>query len=132
MWSHYGDSHKGIALRFRSEETNPFFGRAQEVSYQTERPVVNVFTDSSDDLMTKSLLTKADFWSYEEEWRIIDHDTGPGLKQFEPDDLDGVIFGAKIDEDLKNKIEGWIEGKPIEKFQATIDPQSFRVVINAI
>ncbi len=109
MWSHYADSHRGICLRFQASSTTPFFGRAQRVSYQSERPTLNLVRDTIDEKVQKALLTKADYWSYEAEWRIIDHDAGPGVRQFPPELLDGVILGARISDTDKQKVLGWLE-----------------------
>jgi hypothetical protein len=134
MWSHYADSHRGICLRFQASSTTPFFGRAQRVLYQVERPVLNLIHDSPGHQSEKALLTKADFWSYEEEWRIVEHEAGPGVHKFPSELLDGVILGARISQGNRESILSWLRQRPTptEIFQAQIDPAKFRLQIAAL
>lgn len=133
MWSHYTSAHRGVCIRFKAKRTTPFFGRAQQVSYSDARPVLNLVRDVEGDgseLARKTLLTKADFWSYEQEWRIIEHDLGPGLHRFDPAELlDGVILGANIRPDHKSKILEWVESRwmKIAVFEARVDATYFRL-----
>lgn len=99
MWSHYADCHRGICLGFNGVETNPFFGRAQQVSYQEHYPVANLIKDHPGSYQDKVILTKASFWAYEREWRIIEHERGSGVYRFDKKDLKQVIFGVKTSRD---------------------------------
>ncbi len=96
LWSHYAAGHTGLCLKFRGDDGAPLFGRAQAVEYSNTYPQVDPVLDSSDRLVDALLLTKAQEWAYEEEWRIIDHQTGSGLKTFPSDCLVGVILGAAM------------------------------------
>lgn len=129
MWSHYADSHRGICLRFRVDPTQPFFMRAFDVKYQAERPILDVIRDNPEQQVSKALLTKADYWSYEEEWRIIEHEKGPGQYRYPPTLLDGIVLGAKISSEDKAKVLGWVEqsASPIEVTQARFHPDLFRI-----
>lgn len=130
MWSHYADSHRGICLRFKASSTTPFFGRAQCVTYQAARPKLNLILDSPEVQNEKALLKKADFWSYEEEWRIIEHDLGPGVHSFPPELLDGVILGARISANDKQRVFEWTSDKPnLEVLQAKFSSSDFRLEI---
>jgi hypothetical protein len=131
MWSHYADSHRGICLRFRAFSTTPFFGKAQRVIYQSARPKLNVVLDSHETQSEKALLTKADFWSYEEEWRIVEYEPGPGIHQFPPELLDGIILGAKISPTDRQKVLGWaaMRGNSFEILQAQFSDSEFRLNI---
>jgi hypothetical protein len=50
----------------------------------------------SEDLLEQVFLHKADFWSYEEEWRMLDQRAGPGLHTFPSEALTGIIIGAEM------------------------------------
>lgn len=132
MWSHYADSHRGICLRFRASSTTPFFGRAQRVVYQVQRPALNVMHDTPHIQSEKALLTKADFWSYEEEWRIVEHDGGPGIHKFPRELLDTVILGAHISPEDQGKVLKWIEQRTTETnvLQTQVDAKNFRLRIS--
>ncbi|MBI5437013.1 MAG: DUF2971 domain-containing protein [Nitrosomonadales bacterium] len=69
MWSHYANEHKGVCIGFDTRKS--LFRLAWQVKYQEEFPIVRRPTDSDEILLAKTLLTKADCWSYEKEWRII-------------------------------------------------------------
>jgi hypothetical protein len=132
MWSHYSDSHRGICLRFRASSEMPFFGRAQKVRYQAKRPQLNPIRDSRHLGAEKALLTKADFWSYEEEWRIIEYEAGPGIQTFPPEQLDGIILGTRMSAEDSNRVRGWISERSqqgIELLQARTDESEFRIGI---
>ena len=105
MWSHYSNGHSGFCLEF--DANNNFFGRSQEISYQKEYPNVNFFMSSQWEKTQAMLLTKADHWYYEHEWRIIDHNKGPGIKHFPAESLTGVIIGCSMSEENRRKIIKW-------------------------
>lgn len=75
---------------------------AQPVDYHEERPVIGLIGDR-ENTMEKALLHKASYWAYEEEWRVI-RVNRPGLHGFEPEALDAIIFGAKIDPATEGRI----------------------------
>lgn len=134
MWSHYGASHTGVALRFRPRPLLRAFGVAFPIHYSAERPTVVVGADSKLEVLQKMLLTKADFWEYEREWRFIGWREGAGLRQFPPDALDGIILGAKVSEADAALVRGWISERdagPIEVLRARLDPQLFRIDVGA-
>lgn len=93
MWAHYADCHAGICIGFDGASTNTFFGRAQSVSYSSAYPVVNIIRDHPKSFHEKGVLTKADFWAYEKEWRIIEHEKGAGVYQFNVNDMEEIVFG---------------------------------------
>jgi len=68
MWSHYAENHQGICLEFRTDN-NSLFILAQEVIYRSEYPrwvPQNLF-----EIAREMILTKAEDWSYEREFRLI-------------------------------------------------------------
>lgn len=127
MWSHYADCHRGICLRFKA--ASPFFGKAQPVIYQANRPALNPIKDTPVEAADKALLTKADFWNYEAEYRIIDHRNGPGLRTFPGALLDAVILGIQISDLSRTRILEWASRRrePIEVQQARMDQKMFRI-----
>jgi hypothetical protein len=127
MWSHYSTSHTGICLRFKVLAEKPFFVQALPVRYQAERPVLDLINDDAHAQSTKALLTKADYWSYEKEWRIIEHDKGPGVHIFPPALLDGIILGAATSKDDRALVRKWIVERrlPTELLQARFHEQLY-------
>lgn len=132
MWSHYANAHKGVCFRFRATRDFPFFARAQPVEYKSQRPVINLIRDSPQAQVDKAVLTKADFWSYENEWRIVEHDLGPGVHRFPPETLDGIVFGAKCEPAWIQKVKVLVSGRNIELLQAHFSKHEFRIHIERL
>ena len=93
MWSHYASSHRGICLVFAGEMFSNDVVKPITYPSNNEYPKGDVFTSSKDEERAAVLLTKAEHWEYEREWRIIDSD-GPGYHTIPPNWLTGIIFGC--------------------------------------
>lgn len=104
MWSHYTDGHKGICLEFKSIANKPFFVIAQKMKYESKYSKPNMLRSSPEETMQAILLTKSKDWKYEKEWRIINHDNGPGVYNFPAELLTSVILGCSIPEENKSLI----------------------------
>jgi hypothetical protein len=130
MWSHYASSHRGICLRFRAQGGSSF-SRARKVFYSAERPVLNLIRDTRAEQIDKALLTKADFWSYEQEWRIIDPIRKSGAHSYSMEELDGIIFGARISPSDKEAVIAWVGDRrsEVELLDAAFDSTKFRLVV---
>lgn len=120
LWSHYADSHRGFCLEF--DASTDIFGHAMKVAYQTEYPVIE-FTESDDDEnLKRSVLTKAKFWAYEREYRLVSIEPGEPLTlpivdhifQFPPSLLTGVIFGCQMPQADMDLIKEWSGGRAAE------------------
>jgi hypothetical protein len=105
MWSHYSEGHTGFCLKF--DANNEFFGRSQKITYSKNYPNVNFFANTQLEKTQAMLLTKAQHWDYEKEWRIIDYKEGSGIKHFPEKHLIGVIIGCHMLEGNKQKIIKW-------------------------
>tara|TARA_B100000965_G_scaffold402376_1_gene428180 strand:- start:937 stop:1704 length:768 start_codon:yes stop_codon:yes gene_type:complete len=118
MWSHYANSHEGFCLEFA--EANEFIARAQQIRYSDTYPEVNPINQSDEERLFRALLTKSDHWKYEQEWRIIEYETGPGVKTFPSEILHGVIFGCRMTDKNKVRIREWCDGRkqPVKFYQA--------------
>lgn len=133
LWAHYAAGHSGLCLQFRATSDAPFFGRAQPVAYSTAYPQVDPVLDSPDHLVEALILTKASAWAYEEEWRIIDHQTCPGLKTFPAELLVGVILGATMRPDDRQYVAGLLEKRlqPVRLYEAVVGEGTFALTIRA-
>lgn len=110
MWAHYAGCHRGICLAF-SHRNEPFLGRAQKVRYSVELPEVGFLHNSPGDHIDAHLLSKSVNWSYEQEWRIVDTESGPGVKRFPPSLLEGILLGARIREEHRRRVCSWARGR---------------------
>lgn len=131
LWGHYADSHKGIALRFKPEKGDGYFESACPVTYQRDRPKLNLVLESTVTLHRHGLLTKADYWSYEEEWRIVKGVGSKGSHEFPMTSLDGIVLGAKISQDDERLVRDWanLSGANVEWLRAKVHGEEFALVI---
>lgn len=130
MWSHYAANHTGICLRFLFPKEH-----ALPVVYARERPVLNRIKTSlaaEPDMAAwgRAILTKADFWAYEEERRLVRRD-GPGERSFYPRALWGIIFGARATGETRSLVAAWVEerGIQLDLLDAVPDRDTFRLNI---
>lgn len=132
MWSHYADSHRGICLEFDSSDK--FFKNAHQVKYPSERPRINPFRQTEDEMMEAALLSKAEHWIYEQEWRLIHYEKGPGVYKFPPEALRGVILGAQISIPDKQTVLEWIKKRvhPIKLYYSSTCDISFSLNIEEV
>jgi len=110
MWAHYAKQHTGFCLEFDID--NDFFRpitRAIKVEYDAIWPELNVMRLDSypEGELGKKLPIKANDWEYEQEWRIMDYEKGPGIQNFPEDALSGVIIGCRISEENRENVFEW-------------------------
>ena len=129
MWSHYGDSHRGLCLGFRSTTE---LGIPLDVEYQREFPITDPLKHSFEEQVQLCLLTKAERWAYEREWRIIDLERPPGVRTFPPEMLTSVTFGCQISAADRKDVEAWIRSGPCrpELREAKIRHRTYEVEIH--
>jgi len=132
MWSHYADCHKGICLEFQTDLEVGYFVDAKPVAYSDEYPRLDLLKIVKEESFRSSapwMLTKANHWAYEKEWRILDFENGPGSQSFPARCLSGVILGCRIPDMGRAKVLKWVgqfEHK-VEVFQAKESPTHFRL-----
>ncbi|PSW14799.1 DUF2971 domain-containing protein [Photobacterium sanctipauli] len=125
MWSHYGDSHKGICFGFRNDlhyyvrtdgpvscEEVDYLNPGEHV-YTTLYMALNSGSRFHDDEFVNSIkkrqaLFKTAFtkkhknWEYEQEVRLLCDDSG--ILKFNPLALESVTFGMRISEQDKETV----------------------------
>ncbi|WP_228875190.1 hypothetical protein [Paraburkholderia saeva] len=112
----------------------PFFGEAQQVHYADEYPVVDFFRTPHAEQADLIFLTKFSGWSYEAEYRIIDHTNGPGLHEYPAELLRSVTFGFRMPEIDRARIKDWVgrRGCDVQFFEAIRDDRRFRIDVREI
>lgn len=95
MWSHYGESHKGVVVVFRIVvEADAFLG-ALPACYGNEFPRFKFNTFADSDATIRALLYKSEQWHYEFEWRLLKVEGAGTYQQLRKDIVCGVVFGCK-------------------------------------
>ncbi len=129
MWSHYADHHKGVCLEFQGE--SGLLACAQKVHYSQKRIPIKWGFEDKETSMQKTLLTKSECWAYENEWRLIDHEKGPGLKSFDPENLTGIVIGALASDETIALVTKWAEERshPMEISRAYLNDTDYALNI---
>ncbi len=95
MWSHYGDSHKGICLQFRTSYDVKSFLAALPVDYCDDFPDFHIPSAPHTDTRTM-MLRKGKAWEYEGERRIVIPDINERHLPFKAKALTGLILGSRF------------------------------------
>jgi hypothetical protein len=136
MWSHYSDGHRGIVLEYGTTKEDTLFWEAFDVHYSEEYPVVNIMKIGEPEEYRNLLLTKFIQWEYEKEWRIIraPNEGAPGKYRFAPELLTGVIMGASITLENREKLLSWVRDYPreIDLYQANINKTKYQLDIEKV
>ncbi len=147
LWSHYAKSHQGVCLEFSVE--NDYFSQSQEVHYSNSPNFIKI-SDSNKIASRKAFLTKASYWCYEHEHRLIlptrkneiiskvkfsdrpayfiDND---GYSEFPLLSLIGIIFGARSSQEFKHEVRAMAQRTNWSGrfYQATVSRGSYEIVI---
>lgn len=137
MWSHYADKHGGICIEYdfslleKLENINNFL---LPVIYSNDRPLLTV--DKFDlengqatqesvmrimpDLI-RAILTKSEFWEYEDEWRFIA--LAESKQPVKLPIISKIFIGANVTNDDYNKVVSAIGDRhiPITKYSLKRD-----------
>ena len=134
MWSHYARNHEGYCLEFSATDSTPVFSAAQRVDYSDDCPTVNLITTPNEKQIDLIFLTKFTGWHYEQEWRIIDHNAGPGPRTYPPELLKGIVFGLRMKDEDRARIREWVRGRghPVKFYQARQHERKFSIEIQEI
>ncbi len=121
LWAHYAAAHTGICLEFSTE--NDVFCCAYKVVYLDKYPVLN-FADDSDVKNILPLITKANVWAYENEYRLIAEEgsyasatgtlkTSDGFFILPQKALLSIIMGCRITEENQAWLEEFLRSSPV-------------------
>jgi len=94
MWSHYGDHHKGLILKFDVAELQKYFYNIQYVNYSNKIEPVDYDRPASE-IIDQLLTRKSLHWKSEREIRIIMKKAGSSM--FPKTALKEIIFGVRCD-----------------------------------
>lgn len=130
MWAHYADSNKGICLEF--DGLGNLMALAQPVKYQQRRPVIRQFRAEERLLAADlTLLTKAEHWKYEKEWRLIRHLKGFGVEPIRPENLTGIIIGAQTPDSVTADLLRLLGKRlqPLPLYKVKVSRTDFKLLI---
>jgi hypothetical protein len=130
----HATNHEGYCLAFEATDNTTVFGEAQKVRYSETYPQVDFFNTPNKEQVEPIFLTKHSGWEYEQEWRIIDFQIGPGLREYPPELLKGVIFGLRMPDAHRNRIRSWVAQRthPVKFARAVRSDRRFSIEIEEI
>lgn len=125
MFSHYGDSHKGLCYIFDSKKLIPpeLIDSFIKVDYLTGPASIEYKSpdEYSDEELKhigrKMVKIKHEDWKYENEWRLIIGLVNPSenindIWGFEPDALEGIVLGLNTTTEDEERIKILVEKRP--------------------
>lgn len=126
MWAHYANSHRGYCLEL--DATIQPLSLAYRVHYAEQRPVFRLFDPDRVDIITRTLLHKADFWRHEREWRS-GRPVNMGAIDFPPTALKSVVLGAGIGHEDEGSLRAIVAERqaPVVFRRAKLDDVNYRV-----
>jgi hypothetical protein len=137
LWSHYGESHKGICCGFDIADGSPGANYDTDVLYQPNVLQITRPADVNFDLASRLLRTKHESWSYEQEVRMFvgldDPPDSNGLRwaNFGPlVELKEVIIGSQADPSVTDDVRQALNpyGDSVRCSWAGMRPDAFLLV----
>lgn len=137
MWAHYTGNHKGLCFGFKTASN--VFSEAMEVTYSELYPQLDPAENDENKFFRDALLTKAEVWCYEKEFRLIAKESDSesfftlenGYLSFDPADLVSVIVGCSASENDIQVLKKILNERklPVELFQARPASDRYSFVI---
>jgi hypothetical protein len=149
MWSHYGESHKGIAIGFNpiegsnlsnankcrpvqySDDLSEFSfekGFSSSVTFYDDGPPESAIS-FKDEQIQRAICTKTSAWAYEKEWRYITPKSG----EYDlPAPIAEVVFGAKCMSETREKYREMVVkkfGRGVKFREAVFLPGTISLVL---
>jgi hypothetical protein len=125
MFSHYGDSHRGLCYIFDSKKLIQNKPRTSliKVDYLPKPATVKYksrdkYSDEEwDEIIRNMVKIKSKGWDYENEWRLRINLATPSENindtwEFAPDALEGIVLGLKTTTEDKGRINKLAEKRP--------------------
>ena len=108
LWAHYANGHRGACLRFDAH--SGIFCNAQEVKYRDHSRVFKVteVQQHAEEAMEAAILTKAEGWRHEGEWRLFTPEQAGKFVQFQSQELTGLILGCATSAEDQRRIRSWL------------------------
>ena len=115
MWSHYANSHNGVALQFTFSNIKESLaiqelGLIDKVNYSWDIPQIQFIGGDNFDKVKNIIFTKSERWKYEKEYRIFLPEIKNDKRTF-PIPLikvRNIYFGCKVSNDVINNISSKI------------------------
>lgn len=140
MWGHYARNHTGVCFGFRTS-TEAFCG-ALSVEYSPSYPAIDMTDDDEMLFVRQTLCTKAQDWSYENEFRLVAKEgesegfvtVEGGFLNVGTDALERVIVGCLMSPDNVDQVlrMARTRAKPVPVYRACRVAEFYNVSLEQI
>ena len=154
MWSHYSDNHQGFCVKYSlcisdSKYSDAILCGLFPVNYTSKIPKISTrellkLKYSGDELLInkpilktimKTLITKAIFWSYEKEWRLIF--TSENIENLIDGNvpfphIESIYMGFKIKLGLKIALIKFAEMNNIQIFESKQHSEKYKLIFTPV
>ncbi|WP_223999047.1 DUF2971 domain-containing protein [Aureimonas sp. SA4125] len=123
MWAHYADGFRGICIAYDVESLldglEDQTATLARMAYGEQPQTVEVSGRDEGEHARAILSTKSLKWVYEREWRLFV--TSRGQAGYEPGAVRHVWLGARMQPDIKNRVQSRVELMNIEVHETRVD-----------
>lgn len=112
MWSHYGESHKGVCVEFNVKLGLRTLGLCRKVDYGGVMPTLDYPELDGKELLLP-LFGKSEPWSYEQEWRLVIPSGAHQHIDFPPQAVTSVIYGCAVTDVTKDLVSKLLEERKL-------------------
>lgn len=135
MWAHYGDSHAGVCVQFRTSMDPATFLTAQPVDYSDNYPLLRWPSVPTDD-MKAVMMRKGMAWKYEAERRIVMLGISDRHLDLRSEAVTGLILGSRFPDQhlpaiLELLAERQAQGHPqVKLYRASTHKTAYRLSVH--
>lgn len=130
MWSHYASSHTGFCIEYNVDKLGEMIKEnLYPVLYTNEKPdITEEFCNMENNAIIKGLISKANEWSYEEEWRILRSKNSFEGSYYARKAINTIYLGSKCTDKNKKIIcdRAKTEGKTV--VQMKVDLKEYKLI----
>lgn len=129
MWSHYSECHKGFCIEYDTENMSRFKRYMffavlyQENQIDVTNDLINIYPNAG----LISMVSKAQEWSYEKEWRMISFEENSDAYRYLKKDMKSIILGSKCENRYKDQICEWASKNSREVYQIKISSTKYEL-----
>jgi hypothetical protein len=122
MWSHYADFHKGYCAgidahkfaTFMATQYKEFGLKLGPVEYSEDHPMIDFVNDLDPSETYKRCFTKNVCWSYEEEFRLVFHNTPNEVIKFPKEIIKAEYIVCKMSDKNRHEIISFIKNSSLD------------------
>ena len=121
MWSHYANLHRGYCIgidvpgfvQLIADNFEQYGCKLGPVTYSDNYPVVDFMKDSEPETTFKRSFTKQSCWKYEDEYRIVFHNSPNKVIKYPKELIKEIYLGCRMSQEHKAEIKEFLTGNDL-------------------